>query len=174
MHGITTRRKGHEYKYFTCSQKCGAPVIHMEEVDKAAIQYLRDLLSEENQRTIADALRQYRAGEGSRMEEFKQALNARVKAKQQEYDTLMKNLSSGVLPAEVVSDIGQQMQGIKTEISALKATEPPKDFTTDTIKVWLESIKAAPDESAVHLLIERIDIADKPEVKYHRRSRWLG
>lgn len=163
MHGITTHRKGHEYQYFTCSKKCGAPVVHMKEVDKAAVQYLRDLLSEENQRAIADALRQYRAGEGSRMEEFKQALNARVKAKQQEYDTLMKNLSSGVLPAEVVSDIGQQMQEIKTEISALMATEPPKDFTIDTIKAWLESIKAAPDESAVHLLIERIDIADKPE-----------
>ncbi len=163
MHGITTRRKGHEYKYFTCSQKCGAPVVHMEEVDKAAIQYLRDLLSEENQRAIADALRQYQVGEGSRMEEFKQALSARIQAKQQEYDTLMKNLSSGVLPAEVVSDIGQQMQEIKVEISTLKATEPPKDFTIDTIKAWLESIKAAPDESAIHLLIERIDTVGSAE-----------
>ena len=97
------------------------------------------------------------------MEEFKQALSARIQAKQQEYDTLMKNLSSGVLPAQVVSDIGQQMQEIKVEISTLKATEPPKDFTIDTIKAWLESIKAAPDESAIHLLIERIDTVGSAE-----------
>lgn len=163
MHGTTTHRKGHEYKYFTCSKKCGAPVVHMEEVDNAAIEYLRELLTDENQRTIAAALRQYQAGEGSRMEEFKQALNARIDEKQQEYDTLMKNLSSGVLPADIVSDIGQQMQDIKAEIATLKTTEPPKDFTVDTIREWLESIKAAPDESAIHLLIERIDVIGAPE-----------
>lgn len=44
------------------------------------------------------------------------------------------------------------------EITTLEQTEPPKDFTADTIKAWLESIKAAPDEGAIHLLIERIDI----------------
>ena len=33
MHGMTSKRKGHEYRYFTCSEHCGAPVIRMEEVD---------------------------------------------------------------------------------------------------------------------------------------------
>lgn len=39
----------------------------------------------------------------------------------------------------------------------LRKTEPPKDFTVDQIKAWLESIKAQPDEKAVKMLIERID-----------------
>lgn len=65
MHGTTSKRKGHEYRYFTCSKKCGAPVVHMEQVDEAAIKYLRELLSDDNQRIIADELRRYQAGESS-------------------------------------------------------------------------------------------------------------
>ena len=82
MHGMTSRRKGHEYRYFICPAKCGAPVVHMEETDDAAIRYLKDLLSDENQLIIADALRQYQAGEGGRMTEFKRALKKRIHEKQ--------------------------------------------------------------------------------------------
>lgn len=158
MHGVTSKRKGHEYRYFKCSAKCGAPVLHMEEADDAAIRYLKELLSEENQIQIADALRQYQAGAGSRMTEFKQALKKRIETKQAQYNSLMSNLASGSLPTEVVADIGNRMQEIKAEIAALEATEPPKDFTAETIRNWLESIKAAPDREAVRLLIERMDV----------------
>ena len=81
MHGMTSKRKGHEYRYYTCSKHCGAPVVRMDEVDNAAYRYLYTLLSEENQNRIADALRQYQAGEGSRMDEFKQALAKRIEEK---------------------------------------------------------------------------------------------
>lgn len=166
MHGMTSKRKGHEYRYFTCSQKCGAPVIHMEEVDTAAIKYLRDLLSGENQLAIAEALRQYQAGAGARMDEFRGALKKRIEEKRRQYNALMQNLASGALPGEVVADIGQQMQELKSQIATLEQTEPPKDFTTETIQAWLEAIKAAPDVDAVHLLIERIDTrVDKEKEK---------
>lgn len=161
MHGMTSKRKGHEYRYYTCSKHCGAPVVRMEEVDNAAYRYLYTLLSEENQNRIADALRQYQAGEGSRMDEFKQALAKRIEEKQKQYKALLANLSSGVLPAEVVSDIAAQMQSIKEEIVLLEATEPPKDFTVDQIRAWLEALKNTPDDKAVRLLISRIDIKQK-------------
>jgi site-specific DNA recombinase len=45
MHGMTSKRKGHEYQYFTCSAKCGAPAVHMDAVDKTAVDYLQELLS---------------------------------------------------------------------------------------------------------------------------------
>nr|WP_279289069.1 recombinase family protein [Anaerofilum hominis] len=163
MHGITTRRKGHEYQYYTCSKKCGAPVVHMEEVDRSAREYVQELLNTENQQKIADALRQYQAGEGRRMSEFKQALKKRIRERQAQYDALMQNLASGALPPEIVADMGEKMREVKQEIAILKATEPPKDFTVDTIKSWLESIKAAPDREAVRLLIERIDTKEGEE-----------
>lgn len=70
----------------------------------------------------------------------------------------MKNLSSGILPDEVLADIGAQMRDLKREIAALEATEPPKDFAVEQIKAWLEALKAVPDDKAVHLLIERMDL----------------
>ena len=71
----------------------------------------------------------------------------------------MKNLSSGVLPSDVVSDIGQRMTEIKAEIKAMEATEPPEDYTVDTIRQWLNALKNNPDEKAVKLLIKRIDVS---------------
>ena len=94
------------------------------------------------------------------MTEFKQALRRRIREKQDQYDALLANLSSGVLPPDVVADLGQRMQTIKAEIATLQATEPPQDFTADTIHAWLESIKAAPDRDVVRLLIERMDVAE--------------
>ena len=171
MHGRTSKRKGHVYKYYNCSKRCGAPSVHMEEVDDSAIKYLRDLLDDQTQQEISDALRLYQAGAGSRMVEFKQALKKRIAERQRQYDALMANLSSGALPPEVVADIGQQMQVLKVEIATLEQTEPPKDFTADTIKAWLESIKAAPDEDAIHLLIERIDVgAEKNKAAFNMKS----
>ncbi|WP_444658443.1 recombinase family protein [Caproiciproducens sp. R2] len=161
MHGMKSRRKGHEYHYFYCSKKCGAPVIHMDEVDKAATDYLHDLLSPENQQKIMLALRQYQNGEQGRMDEFKAVLSKRIAKKQKQYDTLMKNLSGATLPADIIADIGKQMQSLKEEIAALQTTEPPKDFTVEQITAWLNALKASPDDKAVHLLIERIDIKEK-------------
>lgn len=158
MHAITTSRKGHSYHYFYCSKKCGAPNIHMEDVDKAAIEYLHELLSDENQERISRALREYKSGERERIEDFNAILRQKIDEKQSRYNTLMSNLSSGVLPPEVVADIGAEMQKIKAEIDSLQHTEPPKDYTPETIRNWLESLRSTPDEAAVHLLIKRIDM----------------
>lgn len=157
MHGMKSERKGHTYHYFYCSKKCGAPTIRMEEIDRAAIKYLRDLLSDENQAKISKSLREYKGGERERVEDFNAILKKKIEEKQSRYDTLMSNLASGVLPPEVVADIGAEMQKIKAEIDCLQHTEPPKDYTTETIKNWLEALKNSPDEAAVHLLIKRID-----------------
>ncbi|MEA4964356.1 MAG: hypothetical protein VB055_00840 [Oscillospiraceae bacterium] len=55
------------------------------------------------------------------------------------------------------------MQTIKAEISALEATEPPKDFTRDQVRAWLDSLRAAPDDRAISLLVARVDVKNKTE-----------
>lgn len=157
MHVTKSKKGAHSYNYYYCSKKCGAPVIRMEEIDRTAIKYLRDLLSEENQAKISKSLREYKGGERERIEDFNTILKKKIEEKQSRYDTLMSNLASGVLPSEIVADIGAEMQKIKAEIDCLQHTEPPKDYTTETIKNWLEALKNSPDEDAVHLLIKRID-----------------
>ena len=44
----------------------------------------------------------------------------RIDEKKRQYDTLMKNIAAGVLPGEVLVDIGQQMKELKAEIAALE------------------------------------------------------
>lgn len=161
MHGITTSRKGHSYSRYYCSAKCGAPTVRMEDVDTAALEYLRELLADDNQVKIAQAMRQYQGGAKNRAEDFQAVLRSKIAEKQDQYDTLLKNLSTGVLPAAVVADMGQRMQELKAEIEALGQTTPPPDYTVDQIKTWLASIESAPDEKAVHMLIDRIDVDTK-------------
>ena len=158
MHASISRRKGHEYPYYKCSKSCGAPVVKMETVDDAALAYLREILSDENQERIAASLREYDGSEADRLEGFQAAKKKRIKEKQAEYDALLKNLSSGALPPEVISDVGQRMKDLKDAVAALEAQEPPKDYTTGQIRAWLNSIKEAPTDTAVKLLIERIEV----------------
>ena len=159
MHACKSTRKGHTYYRYVCSEHCGRPTVLMSAVDEAAIRYLRELLSEPNQMLITAAMRRYQSDSKNRLTAFYDVLNARIAEKQKEYDTLLKNLSSGVLPSDVVADIGQRMTEIKDEIKALEATEPPEDYTVDTITRWLNALKNNPDEKSVKLLVKRIDVS---------------
>ena len=163
MHAMKSQKKGHVYYYYCCSAKCGAPVARMEDVDNGAIRYLHELLSDKSQQRIADAMRAYKDGEATRVKDFKDIIQRRIREKQRQYDALMGNLASGTLPPDVVADIGEQMHTLKTQIANLEATEPPKDYTVEQIKAWLEAIKVSPDEAAVHMLIEKIEVKNKTD-----------
>lgn len=171
MWAMSPTRKGHTYQYYTCSAKCGAPTVKVEDVDAAAIDYLRELLDEENQQITADALRAYQDGELSRLAEFYDGLKSRVGEKKRRYENLMTTLATGAVNADVVAAITNEMASLQEEIAALEDSTPPPDFTVDQIKAWLEAIKAAPDEKAVHLLIERIDVKQtEQKTEFEMRS----
>ncbi|MBO7676319.1 MAG: recombinase family protein [Erysipelotrichaceae bacterium] len=156
MHGFTSNRKGHQYKYYKCSAVCGAPMIRMDDVDAAAIAYLQDLLSDSTQEKIAAAMINYGKHYKDFEKSFLEATKKQIEQKEKEYNNLMQNLSAGVLEPEAVADIGQHMKKLKEEIAELKEAKPPEDNSVNTVKEWLSNIKAAPDDKAVHLLIETI------------------
>jgi len=87
-----------------------------------------------------------------------------MEEKQSQINALMGNLSSGVLPPEVVAKVGAQIKELSDQLETLKNVEPPKDYTVPQIKVWLQSLKKSVDDKAVRLLIERIDIKNKTEI----------
>jgi len=163
MHGMKSSSKNYEYFNYYCSAKCGATGVKMADVDSAATNYLRELLSDDNQKQIAASLHRFHAGEKNKTDDFNKAIKKRMDEKQKEYDTLMNNLKSGVLPAPVVESIGQQMEELLSEIEALRETPPPRDFTTEQITAWLEALKTVADDKAMRLLIERIDVISKTE-----------
>ena len=162
MHAHISKRKGHEYYYYKCSESCGAPVIKMDDVDNAALEYLRSILNEETQKQITAALRAYDGNEKDRQETFQAAKKKKIREKQTEYDNLMKNLSTGAFTGKVAEDICKRMEEIQQTIAVLEMAEPPKDYTTDEIRSWMESIRKAPSEKAVKLLIARIEAQKDP------------
>lgn len=165
MHVFKSVRKGHEYAYYRCSAKCGAPSLRVPDVDDAAKRYLKTLLSKATQEEISAALRLYHRRSGDAAKIFRQTLNAKISEKQRQYDALLSNLSAGTLPVDIVQDIGNRMQSLQSEIASLENTEPPADFTVDQIKSWLDSLKSSSDEKAVRLLISRINVKNKTEFK---------
>nr|WP_305147440.1 zinc ribbon domain-containing protein [Butyricicoccus faecihominis] len=163
MHASTPRKNGHAYSIYTCSSKCGFGSVRAELVDEAAKMYLRELLTDEVQREIEKALRQYIRTEKDRVKEHNAVVKRQTAEKQKQIDALVDNLASGKLPPEVVGQIGEKIAVLKQEIEALSDSEPPRDYTTEQIIAWLNGIREAPDETAVRLLIERIEVKKDKE-----------
>jgi len=163
MHGSQSSRNGNTYAYYVCSAKCGNPNIPVETVDKAVTEYLNELLSPENEAKISAVVHDYQSSGKRREEIFMDALQAKIDDKQRQYDNLVDNLSAGALPPDVLEDIGNKMQQLKDEMGTLRNVEPPKDFAPEYITGWLESLRTAPDEKAIQLLIERIDVQNKTD-----------
>ncbi len=166
MHVYKSTRKGHTYYYYRCSKACGSSVVKMEDVDNAATAYVRELLSADTQLKVAQVLRTYKGHEKDRVESFQAAVAKKIAEKETAYNNLLTNMTSAVLPAEVIEDISDKMSKLKNEIEELKEATPPEDYSVDVIQEWLQSIRNAPDEKAVHLLIDRIEavrIEDKTD-----------
>ena len=159
MHATVWRIKGGRKHVYRCKDDCGMKPIPMELVDKAATDYLREFLSPEMQLKIAAFLRNYKNHQSDARSGFEAARKKQITEKQATYDNLVKNMMSGVLSPEVMKDINDRMTAIKGEIETLEKAEPPKDYTMETILEWLESIKKAPDQRAVELLIKKITVS---------------
>ena len=90
------------------------------------------------------------------IESFYASINKEIAAKKVEYENMMKNLSSGIIPKAIMQDMMQRMENLQKEIETLQKAEPPESYSTDTITDWLNSIREAPTPQAIKLLVERI------------------
>ena len=114
------------------------------------------------QQQITAALREYDGNEKDRRETFLAAKRKKIREKQTEYDNLMKNLSTGAFTGKVADDICKRMEEIQKTIAVLEMAEPPKDYTSDEVRAWMKSIKDAPSDKAVQMLIARIEAQKDP------------
>ncbi len=164
MHGSTTKRRGHTYRIYSCSEKCGVGIVSMDDVDRAVKQYLYELLSEDNQNKIVSALQDYARSEKMRVEEFNASVRQQIEEKRRAIDNYMNTLGSGVLPSDLIVDIGNKITALKKELQALSETTVPRDYTVPQVLTWLDSLKNSTDErQTVLLLVSRID-ATKTEI----------
>lgn len=157
MHGGTTHRKGHEYRKYFCSAKCGIGTIDMDFIDRSALEYINDLLDDNNLIALTGALSSFIAGEKFRVKEFNNSIKNQIEQRTEKINNYMNTLGSGALPPEVISDVGSKIVKLKEEIKTLESAEPPQDFSVLQIKDWVTAIRNAPDDKAVKLLIGRIN-----------------
>ena len=112
---------------------------------------------------IAHFLRTCRDHKKDCRQTYAAVVKKQIASKQTEYDNLVKNLSAATFAPEIIQDLNNRLKTIKAEIEALETAEPPEEYSTNTILKWLKVIKAAPDQRAVHLLIERVDVSSDQE-----------
>ena len=74
----------------------------------------------------------------------------------------MKNLSTGAFTGKVADDICKRMEEIQKTIAVLEMAELPKDYTSDEVRAWMKSIRDAPSDKAVQMLIARIETQKDP------------
>ncbi len=165
MYGSTTERKGHEYRIYSCADRCGIGTIRMDDVDNTVQNYLKELLSPDNLEAVNRALQNYAKSEKERIAEFNASIRKQLNEHQNQIDNYMNTLGSGALPSEVIADIGNKIVELKSEQKRLSELPIPKDYSAKQIMSWLESLRNSTDErKTVELLVERID-ATKTEVR---------
>ena len=163
MHGFKSKRRGNEYLYFSCSAKCGTPCVRMEDVDAAAMTYLNELLSSENQELINAALQQYQIFVYEETRRAKISLKMQINEKERQYEKLIRRYADDLTPDEM-ADVGKCLRLVKEELSVLRENPLPKaDYTENQVISWLQSLKSSKDAKALQLLIERIDVIEKTE-----------
>lgn len=160
MHAITTGK----YQYYYCKKRCGNPNARAYDIDSAARSYLKEVLSPENQEIITKALREYQKTEQYRERDFYDIVKEQITEREKKYNALLANLSGGVLPPDIISDIGAKMQKLKDEIDALNIAKPEKDYTIDQTDAWLKSLREAPDDKAIRLLIDKISVKNRTDI----------
>ena len=131
MYGHMQKKNGFEYAYYTCYKSCGGVrMIPADELEQAACDYVKALLSADVRAKLAGAFSAYivhRRDEQQRAEQENKSAIAKLES---QIESLMGNLSAGVLPPAVVKRIGEQITQCEEQISALKeAAAPLPDFT---------------------------------------------
>lgn len=163
MHVIKSTNKGHTYHYYRCSNKCGAKGVPVDTIDTAATFYMNTILSEVENKKILKALKDYDKKTNEFHQNFYTISKSRVAEKEKEYNALMENLATGMLPPSVVASVGERMEQIKKDIETIKSATPPKEMTSELIVNWLKQLQSS--DNTVRLLVSRIDVENKNSIK---------
>ena len=158
MHGVTSERRGHKYRRFVCSNKCGIGTIDMDFVDESVKNYIKNILSKENQETIAIALKWFAHNEKKKIEEHNQKIRDQIKELQDKIDSYLDIVARKDLPDEFIVDVSKKVTELKAEIKKLQEMPVPKDFTFKQVNDWLNNLNNSTDDrQTVEMLVERID-----------------
>jgi site-specific DNA recombinase len=127
-YGHTSRKQGKEYPTYICSKHCGLRSIRTSELDQAAREYVASLLRPEVREQLTKALTAYLDGQRAEARRRVPAAKKEISRLQSQIDSIMENMSTGVLPASVLERMGRQISDLESQIDVLQTmiTEPPQ------------------------------------------------
>ena len=164
VYGHTAHKAGKEYRTYVCGKSCGLHSIRADELDKAARDYVAALLKPE----VRAELIAYLDGQREEARRRVPGTKREISRLQSQIDTIMENMSSGVLPPSVLERMGRQITDLESQIEVLQTmiTEPPQlppsminqyfdhaamldedtdlDLARQTLKWFIESITIHP------------------------------
>ena len=128
VYGHTSRKGGKEYCTYICGKSCGMRSIRAPELDQAARDYVASLLRPEVREQLVLSLTAYLDGPREEARRRVPGTKREIARLQSQIDTIMENMSAGVLPASVLDRMGRQITDLESQIEVLQTmvTEPPQ------------------------------------------------
>lgn len=169
MSGNTQKQKDKYYFSYVCKGRCGIRSIPAHELETAACDYVNAVLSPETRIELSQAVRVYITGQTEAAKQRAPEAQREIKKLRAEVSALMANMSSGVLPAAVLEQLGKQIEEKQARIAFLtELKKQPPQLTPDLVEGYFEDCAAisGDDEDPVRTqrilrhFIQRIDVYD--------------
>ncbi len=159
MFGHPSRKNGHEYLYYSCSDRCGNNV-KIEIVDNAVDLFLQELKDKKLRKQITDFMVEYAKNQEKILADFETTRKEKLSEKQQELDNILANMRTGLLSDTVLKVLNEKVDSINKKIEDIKEIKPFTDYNIEVISDWLDFLVNASDDELPKLLIERIDVTN--------------
>ena len=169
MHGLTTHRtkngRTYTYSYYTCSQKCGNKNAHLAEVESQVLRYASELASPENRALLHTLFARHKDEMQAAVVTDSDYTKKEIAERQSQIDAMMQNMSTNVLPAAVLENMGKKITELQQQIDLLTGElEKPLTFDTSLLDSYFDSVEKldtadpALQREFVRHFIDRVDI----------------
>ena len=152
VYGHTSTKGGKEYKTYICGKSCGLHSIRAPELDQAARDYVASLLRPEVREQLTQSLAAYMDGQREQARRRVPGTKREISRLQSQIDTIMENMSSGVLPPSVLERMGRQITDLESQIEVLQTmiTEPPQ-LPPTVINQYFENVAQLDEDTDLDL-----------------------
>lgn len=158
MYPSTMTKGAHTYQRYCCSKHCGNHTALVEKVDAAVDIYLDLLFTAENKKKMSRMMVEYSRNEAAYKKSFEEEKKKKIADIDTKVANLMQNMSSGVLPAEVIQAISQQIESLLKEKKTIADSKPVIVSVPEVYEGWIEKLLVAHREDLPRLLVKRIEI----------------
>lgn len=149
MYGHRQTKDGREYVTYVCHKACGGVrAIRAEELEQAACDYVAALLAPDLRQQLTDMLDTYIADQRRHARSHAAESKKEIAKLRTQIDTIMDNMSSGVLPPSVLERLGKQITELESQIELLERAmcAPPEIPSASIADYFADAAAVSPND----------------------------